>query len=79
MTLSYWIRDYVYVPIGGNQHYIRNILIVFLLCGLWHGAGWTFLAWGLYHGLLVVGYHWTAAWWDRMPALAQRGFTFILV
>ena len=79
ITLSYWIRDYLYVAIGGNRHYVRNILIVFLVCGLWHGAGWSFIIWGLYHGILVVAYHWTSPAWDKMPAFLQRALTFTLV
>lgn len=59
MTLSRWFRDYVYIPLGGNREgsstTYRNLLIVFVLCGLWHGAGLTFLIWGLYHGVLLVG------------------------
>ena len=57
ISLMTWLRDYVYIPLGGNRcspsrHY-ANILIVFLLSGLWHGAAWTFVLWGLYHGVLV--------------------------
>ena len=52
ISLSEWFRDYVYIPLGGNRHHLsRNILLTFLLSGLWHGAGWTFLIWGLLHGL----------------------------
>jgi alginate O-acetyltransferase complex protein AlgI len=55
ISLSKWIRDYVYIPIGGNRHglvrKVGNGLFAFALCGLWHGAGWNFLVWGLYHGL----------------------------
>jgi alginate O-acetyltransferase complex protein AlgI len=58
MTLSRWFRDYVYFPLGGNRRgQLRtfvNLWIVFLLCGLWHGAGWTFIVWGLYHGALLI-------------------------
>jgi len=58
MTLSRWFRDYVYFPLGGNREgagrTFANLFIVFFLCGLWHGAGWTFIAWGIYHGLLLV-------------------------
>lgn len=79
VTLSYWLRDYVYVRLGGNRNYIRNIIIVFALCGLWHGAGWTFVLWGLYHALLVVCYHVTARFWDTLPGLVQRLATFSLV
>jgi alginate O-acetyltransferase complex protein AlgI len=55
MSLSSWIRDYVYIPLGGSRHgYVRRILnglVAFGLCGLWHGAAWNFVIWGLYHGL----------------------------
>jgi alginate O-acetyltransferase complex protein AlgI len=58
MTLSRWFRDYVYVPLGGNRHgpwrTYRNLVIVFFLCGLWHGAAFTFVVWGLYHGVLLI-------------------------
>jgi len=58
MTLSRWFRDYVYIPLGGNRRgslrTFANLWIVFFLCGLWHGAGLTFIVWGLYHGMLLV-------------------------
>lgn len=58
ISLSSWLRDYVYIPLGGSRmgetRTITNLLIVFILCGLWHGAAWTFVLWGLYHGLGVV-------------------------
>ncbi|MDB5498524.1 MAG: poly(beta-D-mannuronate) O-acetylase [Phenylobacterium sp.] len=54
MSLSSWFRDYVYIPLGGNRggqlQTVRNLLIVFFLTGLWHGAAWRFIVWGLYHG-----------------------------
>lgn len=58
ITLSRWFRDFVYIPLGGNKHgplrtYL-NLFIVFVLCGFWHGASWTFLCWGLYHGSLLT-------------------------
>jgi alginate O-acetyltransferase complex protein AlgI len=58
ISLSRWFRDYLYIPLGGNRHgaartYL-NLFMVFILCGLWHGAAWTFVAWGIYHGLLLV-------------------------
>lgn len=79
ITLSSWLRDYVYIKLGGNERYIRNILIVFAVTGLWHGAGWNFVIWGLYHAALVLGYHATRGVWDRLPSLAQRALTFVLV
>lgn len=58
ITLSQWFRDYLYIPLGGNRLGLTktylNLLIVFLLCGLWHGANWTFVIWGLFHGLILV-------------------------
>lgn len=58
ISLSAWFRDYVYVPLGGNRvrpvRVYLNLVTVFLLCGLWHGANWTFVAWGLFHGLFLV-------------------------
>ena len=58
ITLSRWFRDYVYIPLGGSRGGRRTtygaLLTVFLLTGLWHGAAWTFVAWGLYHGALLV-------------------------
>jgi len=58
ITLSSWFRDYVYIPLGGNRVSNRrtyvNLVTVFLLCGLWHGAAWTFIIWGMLHGVLLV-------------------------
>jgi alginate O-acetyltransferase complex protein AlgI len=58
ISLSRWFRDYLYIPLGGNRkgglRTYANLLTVFCLCGLWHGANWTFLVWGLYHGVFLV-------------------------
>ncbi len=58
ISLSSWFRDYLYIPLGGNRsgnwRTYFNLLLVFFLCGLWHGASWTFVIWGLYHGLFLV-------------------------
>lgn len=58
ISLSTWFRDYVYIPLGGSRatgpRWIRNVLVTFLLSGLWHGASWNYVLWGLYHGLLLV-------------------------
>ena len=58
ITLSSWFRDYLYIPLGGNRcspakHY-RNLIVVFLLCGLWHGASWNFIVWGLWYGVFLI-------------------------
>lgn len=79
VTLSYWLRDYVYIGLGGNDRYMRNIVIVFLACGLWHGAGWSFVIWGAYHAVLVVGYHLTKPVWNRAPKVVQVAVTYALV
>jgi alginate O-acetyltransferase complex protein AlgI len=58
ISLSTWFRDYLYVPLGGNRvppsRMYRNLVIVFFLCGLWHGASWNFVVWGLFHGTFLV-------------------------
>ncbi len=55
ISLSTWFRDYVYIPLGGNRKWVlRNLFIVWFLTGLWHGASWNFVLWGLYYGLLLV-------------------------
>jgi alginate O-acetyltransferase complex protein AlgI len=57
ITLSAWFRDYVYVPLGGSRgstwSTTRNLWVVFLLCGAWHGASWSFIVWGMWHGLFL--------------------------
>ena len=58
ITLSNWMRDYLYIPLGGNRVSGRrlyfNLMVVFLLSGLWHGAAWTFVIWGAIHGLFLI-------------------------
>ena len=75
MTLSNWFRDYLYIPLGGNRRGpLRehlNLLTVFFLCGLWHGASWTFIAWGLYHGALLVA---ERAFGGRLRAALDRAW-----
>ncbi len=58
ITLSLWFRDYLYIPLGGNKQGVfkeyRNLMLVFILCGVWHGANVTFLLWGCYHGFFLI-------------------------
>ena len=58
ISLSSWFRDYIYIPLGGSKKgkwkSIRNILIIFIISGFWHGANWTFIFWGLYHSILFI-------------------------
>jgi alginate O-acetyltransferase complex protein AlgI len=73
ISLSSWFRDYVYIPLGGNRvapaRLYLNLLTVFFLVGLWHGASWTFVAWGLFHGAFLVAERVIG----RRPAPAARG------
>jgi alginate O-acetyltransferase complex protein AlgI len=61
ISLSRWIRDYLYFPLGGSRgtvvRTLANLMVTMFLCGLWHGAGWMFMIWGVYHGLLLCLYH----------------------
>lgn len=79
ITLSFWVRDYIYIPLGGSKFYIRNIFIIFLIMGLWHGASLNFLAWGFFHAFFVIFYSLTKTWWDRLSIFFQTTFTFIIV
>lgn len=90
MTLSTWFRDYVFIPLGGSRHgaaaTVRNVLITFFLSGLWHGASWNFVVWGVFHGALVAGWPWltrAAPWFERgggpVGAIGRVVLTFTLV
>ncbi len=78
ISLSSWFRDYVYIPLGGNRGgdlaTYRNLLIVFLVTGLWHGANWTFVLWGLFHGAFLVLERVSLG--DRLRALRHPAFRF---
>ncbi len=82
ISLSTWFRDYVYIPLGGNRRgegrWIINILIVFVVSGLWHGANWTFVVWGLLHGCYYLAERAAARRFDLPPRLAWL-FTFSAV
>ena len=84
MSLSSWFRDYVYIPLGGNRRgQVRmcvNILIVWMLTGLWHGAGWNFLFWGLYYGvLLLMEKLFLGKYLEKLPAAVGHLYTMLIV
>jgi len=79
VTLSFWLRDYLYIRLGGKNKYVRNIAIVFIAAGIWHGAGWSFIVWGVYHGFFVIIYHATRKYWDAVPRLISISVTFLIV
>lgn len=84
ISLSSWFRDYLYIPLGGNRcgplRTYLNLGLVFLLCGLWHGAAWTFVIWGAWHGaLLIIERLGLGAWLARAPALLAQAYTLLMV
>lgn len=84
MSLSFWFRDYVYVPLGGNRGgrvaTLCNLLVVFLLTGLWHGAAWTFVVWGLFHGtFLLLERMGLGRALQRLPRPAGVAYTMLVV
>jgi len=95
ISLSTWFRDYLYIPLGGNRvpalHWTFNILVVFLVSGLWHGANWTYVAWGALHGGYLLISRWSAPLrikfvefiglrgYPRIHAWLQTSSTFLLV
>lgn len=78
MSLSSWFRDYVYIPLGGNRrghlHTALNLWTVFLLCGMWHGASWNFVIWGIHHGTFLVL---ERTWFGRLLKRLPRAFAHI--
>ncbi len=84
MSLSGWFRDYVYIPLGGNRcsplRHVFNLSVVWLLTGLWHGAAWTFVLWGVYYGaLLILEKYVFARAMERLPRALKHLFTMVLV
>lgn len=84
ISLSTWFRDYVYIPLGGNRtgivRHLRNILIVWMLTGLWHGAAWNFVLWGLYYGVLLAleKYVWGGRL-SLLPGAVRHIYTILIV
>lgn len=84
ISLSSWFRDYVYIPLGGNRvskiKHIRNLLIVWFLTGLWHGAAWNFVAWGLYYGvILIIEKYFLSPVLDRLPDVVRHIYSIVLI
>jgi D-alanyl-lipoteichoic acid acyltransferase DltB (MBOAT superfamily) len=76
ITLSTWIRDYLYMPVatsGRRSHPVLGLVVAMSLGGLWHGANWTFIVWGLYHGVLLAGSHGVSALWRRGHGTSKPG------
>lgn len=84
ISLSLWFRDYLYIPLGDNRCPVPrqyfNLCLVFFLCGLWHGASWNFIVWGLFHGLFLVlertRFHTTLS---RMPGIARHSYAMLVI
>ncbi len=84
MTLSRWLRDYLYFPMGGNRagklRTFFNLTVVFFLCGLWHGASWTFVVWGLWHGFFLMLEHTKfSSVLERFPSFLRRAYVLFVV
>ena len=84
MSLSSWFRDYVYIPLGGNRKetiiLVRNIFIVWALTGIWHGANWTFVIWGLMYGImLIIEKLLLTKHLEKMPSILQRIYVLFTV
>jgi alginate O-acetyltransferase complex protein AlgI len=84
ISLSNWFKDYLYIPLGGNRlgkpRTYLNLITVFFLCGLWHGASWNFVVWGMFHGVfLAIERFRIAVWLDRLPGPVQHFRTILII
>ena len=84
MTLGGWFRDYVYIPLGGNRvsllKWMRNVFVVWFLSGLWHGASWNFVLWGVYFGIiLALEKLFLKKWLTKLPKVLQHLYAIVLV
>jgi alginate O-acetyltransferase complex protein AlgI len=81
MSLGSWFRDYVYIPMGGNRvskgRWVFNILTVWMLTGLWHGAAWNFVLWGLLYAVFLLLEKWLPL--DKLPDVLRRGYVLLVV
>ena len=82
MSLGSWFRDYVYIPLGGNRvsrgRWVFNILVVWMLTGLWHGAAWNFVLWGLLYAVFLLLEKWVPGL-QKMPDIFRRGYVLLVV
>lgn len=80
MSLSRFLTNYIYIPLGGSRkgqaRTLINIMLVFLISGIWHGAGWTFICWGLLHGTMSVIHRLIGKWWKEIPKGLSTFMTF---
>lgn len=84
MSLGSWFRDYIYIPLGGNRvskiKWLRNILVVWAFTGLWHGAKWAFVIWGLmFAALLLIEKAFLKKWLEKLPTIFSRIYTLFFV
>ena len=84
ISLTNWFREYLYFPLGGSRcskgKWIRNILIVWVLTGIWHGAGWNFLLWGLYYAVWMLAERlFLGKYLEKLPAAVQHVYTMVIV
>ena len=84
ISLTNWFREYVYFPLGGNRvsygKWIRNILIVWALTGIWHGAGWNFLLWGLYYAVFMLAERiFLGKWLEKLPSVLRHLYAMVVV
>lgn len=84
MTLGTWFREYLYIPLGGNRRgkakLVRNMAIVWLCTGLWHGASWNFVLWGAYFGVLIICERlFLQKWMEKWPSFCRHLYTMLLV
>ena len=82
MSLGSWFRDYVYIPLGGNRvskgRWVFNILVVWMLTGLWHGASWNFVLWGLLFAVVLLAEKWIPAL-QKLPAVFRHLYVLLIV
>ncbi len=84
ISLGSWFREYVYIPLGGNRvsppRMAFNILLVWAITGLWHGASWNYLLWGLYFGaILAIERLFLKAWTEKLPAVLRHGYALLII